>query len=121
MSALAIFGSRDVDLAEVRAVVFPAVAATAVDVAIVSGGATGVDTEARRAAEFYRRPYDEKRAEWRRYGNRAGFLRNRDIEAAADDGLCVWNGTSRGSLHTRALFHGAKKPVKTITVSKRVP
>ena len=50
---------------------------------LIQGGATGADFLARRWAENNFIPYQEYKADWKRYGNRAGPLRNQkmlDIE-----------------------------------------
>ena len=64
---------------------------------IVSGGARGVDTWAREAAEAWHLEYQEFPADWETYGKSAGFKRNVDIVKAADLVNVFWNGKSNGA------------------------
>ncbi len=66
-------------------------------IVVVHGGAEGVD---RRADEVARRVGVEVevwKADWERYGRRAGPLRNRQMVASCDFLLAFWNGVSRGT------------------------
>jgi len=67
---------------------------------IVSGGARGVDTYAAERAEERGIRTVVIRANWKKYGRGAGFLRNKEIVKAADDVVAFWNGQSRGTEHT---------------------
>lgn len=73
--------------------------------AVVSGTARGIDQagEAWAAQEglaVHRYP-----ADWRRYGRSAGPRRNRQMAAAADGLIAVWDGKSRG---TRSMIDAAR-------------
>ena len=73
------------------------------DVIIVSGGAPGPDTFAKRAAlrRFGRPGYKEHSADWDKHGKSAGFIRNQLI---VDDSHVVhgwWDGKSRGTADTK--------------------
>lgn len=81
---------------------------------IISGGARGVDTIASRLAEDIGVPFVEFRADWDRYGKKAGLLRNVEMaDYAARNGvdrgavLALWDGESRGTKHMIAV--GKKK------------
>lgn len=69
---------------------------------IVSGGARGPDTWAREYAENLSIPFIEIKADWNKYGKKAGYLRN--IEMLELEGvskvLAFWDGVSRGTKHT---------------------
>jgi YspA, cpYpsA-related SLOG family len=106
---IAIVGSRAYpNEAQVRAYVrsLPA------DTVIVSGGARGVDRwaedEARRCGMAVR----IFPADWKQYGTQAGFIRNRDIIAAADKVVAFHYRASRGTAHSILLARAAGKPVE---------
>lgn len=109
---IAIVGSRRLPRERARAVIFGGVAGTPVDAVIVSGAARGpknprlhdtvsADTEAARAARFYRRELDEMPADWDSLGKRAGPERNQrlvdSLSGPEDRMICVWDGESAGS------------------------
>lgn len=73
---------------------------------VVEGGAKGVDTLARIWAEENRLPVREFKAEWRKYGKRAGPIRNRAMAEYADALIAIWDGNSRGTLN---MIETAKK------------
>lgn len=105
---VAVVGSRDFPrLDEVRAYV----ASLPADTVIVSGGARGVDTAAVDEARRLGMRYIVLPADWKTWGKRAGFMRNADIVAAADEIVAFWDGVSRGTRHTIALAEAAGKPV----------
>lgn len=65
---------------------------------VISGGARGVDTIARRYAGARAGvSYMEFLPDWNRHGRRAGIIRNRDIVNAADVVLAFWDGKSSGT------------------------
>lgn len=76
---------------------------------IVSGGANGAD----RLAEQYAREHNIEililKAEWGKYGKRAGYIRNVEIWNNSDFGIAFWDGKSRG---TKYSFEIAKKQGK---------
>lgn len=80
---------------------------------IVSGGAKGADSLAKRYAKEYDIPYLEFPANWELYGKSAGYRRNIDIVNACDEVLAFWDGVSRGTKHT---IDTAKKQGKKVTV-----
>lgn len=66
---------------------------------VLSGGAEGVD---KLGEEFARRmgiPLEVYPAEWDRYGNRAGPIRNVQMAKKAEALVAVWNGKSTGTGH----------------------
>lgn len=51
---------------------------------IVSGGATGVDSEAKKYAHNHSIKFTEFKANWRIFGKSAGHIRNRDMAIYGD-------------------------------------
>lgn len=91
---LAVVGSRDLDPAKYWIVRYE-IQKVALRVGwdnfgLVSGGARGVDAMAERAAQEFSVPIEVHKADWKRYGRRAGILRNADIVAAADELLAFF-------------------------------
>jgi predicted Rossmann fold nucleotide-binding protein DprA/Smf involved in DNA uptake len=64
---------------------------------IVSGGADGVDTLAERYADYNNIPKLIIDAEWDKYGQAAGMIRNKLIIEASDIVIAVWDGISPGT------------------------
>ncbi len=78
---------------------------------VVSGGARGIDTLAREAAESTGCYYEEFLPDWKTYGKKAGFLRNQTIVDSCDELHAWWDGKSRGTAHSIELAKKAGKPV----------
>ncbi len=86
--------------------------------AIISGGAKGADSVAKRWAiinsvdteDFKAVEYFEFPADWESDGKAAGFIRNKEIVNACDMVLAFWDGKSKGTEHTIKLARQAKKP-----------
>ena len=67
---------------------------------VVSGKARGVDTIGEYWAKYSHEtpiPIASFPADWDRYGNRAGPIRNREMAANADVLILIWDGKSSGS------------------------
>lgn len=77
--------------------------------AIVSGGARGADLLGARLAKEYGLTLTEFIPDWEKHGKRAGFLRNEDIIAAAEEVLCLWDGVSRGTANSLSIAKRLKK------------
>ena len=90
-----IAGSRsvtDLDL------VADAVRASGFDITeVVSGGAPGVDSLGEQWAEQHGIPVTRFPADWKRYGRRAGPIRNTEMAEYAEALIAVWDGRSRGT------------------------
>ncbi len=80
---------------------------------IVSGGAKGIDTQAREYAQNNNLPLKEFLPEYAKYGKGAPLKRNLQIIAYADFVIAFWDGTSRG---TKFVIDSCKKQGKKITV-----
>jgi len=65
--------------------------------AVVSGGARGVDHAAKLAADKLGLDIIELKPDWEMYGKSAGFVRNESIIKAADQVVAFWDGESRGT------------------------
>lgn len=77
---------------------------------IVSGGAKGADSLAKKYASEEELEYIEFPAEWNKYGKSAGFIRNQTIVDNCDMVLAFWDGESRGTADTIAKAKKTKKP-----------
>ncbi len=67
--------------------------------AVVSGGARGADALGERYAEEYALDKIIFPADWKKYGKRAGFIRNVDIIKNCDICFAFWDGESHGTKH----------------------
>lgn len=74
-------------------------------VEIVSGGATGANALAKRFAFEKGYEYREFKADWDSYGNKAGYMRNREMHkyiSGFPHRKCIafWDGKSKGTSHS---------------------
>jgi len=68
---------------------------------IVHGGASGADGLARKAARALHLNETAYPADWKRYGKRAGIVRNLEmLDLAPALVLAFWDGQSPGTRHT---------------------
>lgn len=81
---------------------------------IVSGGARGVDTLAKRYAKTNDISFKEFIADWENQGKRAGFIRNTEMGKYADGLLAIWDGKSKGTKHMIDYMVKLKKEVVII-------
>ncbi len=72
-------------------------------VRIISGGAKGVDTLARKYAILNDFDFKEYPANWAVNGKGAGFIRNAQMVKVAHKALIICHNDSKGSLHTKKL------------------
>lgn len=105
---LAVVGSRTFTDYELMFLVLDLYAPTV----IISGGAKGADTLARRFALANDIELREYPAEWDKYGKSAGFRRNKFIVDDCDAIVVFFGpeGESRGASHTLGLAKDAGKP-----------
>ena len=73
---------------------------------VISGRARGVDTLGEKYAEDYGLKLHLFPADWKKYRNAAGPIRNAQMADLADAVLCVWDGVSSG---TKDMMNQAKK------------
>jgi len=66
---------------------------------IIQGGASGVDTEAKKWALRNDISFEEYKASWEKYGKAAGPIRNEEMAEAGDALLAIWDGESAGTEH----------------------
>ena len=78
---------------------------------IISGGAQGADTLAKRYAAEHAIPFKEYLPNWDLYGMSAGFIRNKLIVDDADELVAFHDGKSKGTAHSIKLAEEAGKPV----------
>lgn len=83
---------------------------------IISGGATGADAMAERYAAEHNIKTTIFKADWGRFGKRAGPLRNREIVHAADHVLAFWDLRSAGTRSTILIAREVGKPVDIINI-----
>ena len=81
-------------------------------IVFVSGGCRGADS----LGEYYAKEngFDVEvyKAEWDKYGNRAGPLRNSVMAEKGDYFICFWDGKSKGTKNMLELIHSLDKPVR---------
>jgi len=80
---------------------------------IVSGGATGADSLAKKYAEEKNLLITEILPDWNQYGRSAGFKRNKLIVDQSDAIVAFWDGKSKGTAHSIRL---AKKVGKNVYI-----
>lgn len=109
---LAIIGSRSIQKGLNLADIMPE------DVEeIVTGGAKGVDAFAAQYAYVNQIPLKVFLPEYEKYGRRAPLMRNYQIVDYADAVLAVWDGVSKGTMHT---YNYARKQGKITAIFKAV-
>ncbi len=85
---------------------------------IISGGANGIDSLAERWAKENNIPITIFLPDWNTYGKRAGYVRNESIIKECDMCLALWDGESKGTLHSVNLCKKHQKPHLLIDFSK---
>jgi hypothetical protein len=78
---------------------------------VVSGGAIGVDRMAETLALAAGKRVHSIRPDWKKFGRRAGMLRNAEIVDMADEIHAFWDGESPGTAGTIAIARRARKPL----------
>ncbi|MCD8157843.1 MAG: hypothetical protein LUD77_02805 [Clostridiales bacterium] len=85
---------------------------------IVSGGARGIDSDARKYALQNNLPLKEFLPNYNKYGRKAPLKRNLEIIAYADLVIAFWDGQSHGTKYVidNCRKHGV--PVKVVTITQ---
>lgn len=88
---------------------------------IVSGGADGADSLAERYADENNLKKVIMKADWNKYGKRAGYIRNAEMHkyiSQYENRLCIafWDGKSKGTAHSFELAKKYKTPIKIINI-----
>jgi hypothetical protein len=91
---------------------------------VVSGRAAGFDQWGETWAEGVGIPWKPFPADWDRFGNSAGYKRNKQMAEYAQAAVIIWDGSSRGTGHMidLAKLHNLKLyvhlPLKRVTVNR---
>ena len=85
---------------------------------IITGGADGIDTIAERYADQRRLSKLILRPQYDIYGRGAPLKRNEQMVELCDVALIVWDGRSKGTLHTLRYAEKLGKKVILLTESK---
>lgn len=80
---------------------------------ILSGGAAGIDFFAEKYADKHKLSKIILRPQYNLYGRAAPLRRNEELVCIADEVLIVWDGKSKGTLHT---IKYAKKKGKRLKI-----
>jgi len=78
---------------------------------IVSGGAKGTDSLAKRFAIENKIHYKEYLPDWNTHGKKAGWLRNKEIISVSDILIAFWDGKSKGTEYSINLALGKHVPI----------
>lgn len=83
------------------------------EVVIVSGCASGADAIGERYAKENGMKVEKYPAEWKKYGRRAGPMRNEKMAKICDCVICFWDEESKG---TKSMIDQAKKYGKQVKI-----
>lgn len=84
---------------------------------IISGGAIGADSLAKRYAQEHNINIKEIKPLWDVHKKSAGYLRNVQIVDACDEVIAFWDGTSKGTGHTIEIAQSKNKPISIVNFS----
>lgn len=120
--ALLIIGSRSIDdysLFKKKVEKLTSIIRDKYELVIVSGGAKGVDTLAERYAKENGYRIKIITADWSKYGNSAGYIRNEELHRFIkhfDHRGCIafWDGKSKGTQHSFELAKKYNTPIRII-------
>ncbi len=82
---------------------------------ILSGGCKGADMLGERYAKENGFKVERYNAEWKKYGRRAGPIRNEIMAGLCDYVICFWDGKSRG---TKSMIDLAEMKGKPVNIKK---
>ena len=79
---------------------------------IIEGNAEGVDKLSGLWAKEHNIKLTIMPAEWKKYGKKAGFIRNKEMVDLCDGGIAIWDGNSRGTKMTIDLLKKQNKLIR---------
>lgn len=85
---------------------------------VICGEAKGADTIGRQWAEENNIPIRSYPADWQKYGQAAGYVRNKQMGDTADMLIAFWDGTSPGTKHMIDYMNELGKEVHIIRYDK---
>ena len=109
---VAVVGSRTLDVDDLGKYLPPETTE------IVTGGAMGIDRSAAKYAKKAGLTLSEFFPDYARYKKGAPLKRNRQIAEYADKAVALWDGKSKGTLHTIRLFRALGKEVMVIRIEQ---
>lgn len=91
------------------------------NITIVSGGARGADTLAKKYAQEKQYKYIEFPADWEKDGKAAGFIRNEKMHKFLCNYnfrgcIAFWDGKSKGTAHNFSLVKKYNTPIRIVRV-----
>ena len=110
---VAIIGSRNCGNLTIEKIIDSIPQKTSV---IISGGATGVDTLAKKAALKLNVPLLEILPNYEKYGRKAPLVRNLEIISKSDEVVAFWDYKSYGTKYVIHECLKIQKPIKIIIV-----
>jgi hypothetical protein len=113
---VAIIGSRGTGI-EIMSMILRELPASCREV--ISGGSSGVDFFAKKAAGRLHIKYTCVRPRYQKYGRAAPFIRNSSIIEKADCVLAFWDGRSQSTRQAIALCLNKRKPFKIFLINKQ--
>lgn len=84
---------------------------------VVSGMAQGADCAGFAWGSGKDIPIKDFRPDWKKYGKKAGILRNTEMALYADRGICFYDGYSSGTKHMLREMKRLKKSVHVFMLS----
>ena len=110
---IAIVGSRSIEINDIKSFLEN----TEIE-EIISGGAKGVDSCAKRYAEENAIKYTEILLDYKKYGRAAPIVRNRVMLEISDTVFVFWDGISKGTESVIRYCRKLKKPHRIFCFSK---
>ena len=84
------------------------------DITIISGGARGPDNFAIRYAQERGIHCKVMKAEWHRFGRKAGYLRNVEMSKIANALIAFWDGETPGTSHMIDTMKKKGTPIRIV-------
>ena len=108
---LAVIGSRNLHVTDIGKYIPDTVTE------IVSGGARGIDTQAKEFAESSGIRFTQFLPDYPRYGKAAPLHRNEQIADYADEAVAFWDGLSRCTRYTIQKFREKGKNIRIVVLT----